>query len=150
MIWLDHIFMTLIHSVRVKHICVGKLTIICSNDGLSPGRRHDIIWTNAGIWNRNSNIFIGENTFKNVICEMSIFSRPQCVNMVCCDWQCLNIDSLRPNALTWHMESNNRCPLRRANGALLYSRQIMWTLNQGILCTDFRCVIMTPLGADIY
>ena len=33
-------------------------------------------------FNRNSNIFIGENTFENVVCEMTvILSRPQCVNM---------------------------------------------------------------------
>ena len=33
--------------------------------------------------NRNSNIFIQENAFENVVCEMaSILSRPQCV-----DWQ---------------------------------------------------------------
>ena len=33
----------------MTHICVGKLTIIGSNNGLSPGRRQAIIWTNAGI-----------------------------------------------------------------------------------------------------
>ena len=31
------------------HICVGKLTIIGSDNGLSPDRRQAIIWTNAGI-----------------------------------------------------------------------------------------------------
>ena len=31
------------------YICVGKLTIIGSDNGLSPGRRQAIIWTNAGI-----------------------------------------------------------------------------------------------------
>ena len=30
-------------------MCVGKLTIIASDNGLSPGRRQAIIWTNAGI-----------------------------------------------------------------------------------------------------
>ena len=35
---------------RVTHICVGKLIIIGSDNGLSPGRRQAIIWTNAGIW----------------------------------------------------------------------------------------------------
>ena len=30
------------------HICVGKLTIIGSDNGLSPERRQAIIWTNAG------------------------------------------------------------------------------------------------------
>ena len=33
----------------VTHICVSKLTIIGSDNGLSPGRRQAIIWTNAGI-----------------------------------------------------------------------------------------------------
>ena len=33
----------------MAHLCVGKLTIIVSNNGLSPGRRQVIIWTNAGI-----------------------------------------------------------------------------------------------------
>ena len=34
---------------RVTHICVSKLIIIGSDNGLSPGRRQAIIWTNAGI-----------------------------------------------------------------------------------------------------
>ena len=66
----------------------GDLTIIGSDNDLSPGRRQAIVWTNAGIlligpfqwnFNRNSNIFIQENTFQNVACEMAaILSRPQC------------------------------------------------------------------------
>ena len=78
----------------MTHICVVKLTIIGSDNGLSPGRHQAIIWTNAGIllieplgtnfseinFNWNSNIFIQENALENVVCEMaSIFSRPQCV-----------------------------------------------------------------------
>ena len=39
----------LIHWGRVTHICVGKLSIIDSDNGLSPGRRQAIIWTKAGI-----------------------------------------------------------------------------------------------------
>ena len=39
----------LTHWGRVTHICVGKLYIIGSDNGLSPGRRQAIIWTNAGI-----------------------------------------------------------------------------------------------------
>ena len=56
----DHIFIQpwhylymlnrpLTHWGRVTHICVGKLTIIGSDNGLSPGRCQAIIWTNAGI-----------------------------------------------------------------------------------------------------
>ena len=39
----------LTHWGRVPRICVGKLTVIGSDNGLSPGRRQAIIWTNAGI-----------------------------------------------------------------------------------------------------
>ena len=39
----------LTHWGWVMHICISKLTIIGSDNGLSPGRRLAIIWTNAGI-----------------------------------------------------------------------------------------------------
>ena len=39
----------LTHWGRATHICVGNLTILVSDNGLSPGRRQAIIWTNAGI-----------------------------------------------------------------------------------------------------
>ena len=39
----------LTHRGPVLHICVGKLTIIGSDNGLSPGQRQASIWTNAGI-----------------------------------------------------------------------------------------------------
>ena len=39
----------LTHWGRVTHICVGKLTIIGSDNGLSPGRHQAIIWTSSGI-----------------------------------------------------------------------------------------------------
>ena len=43
------LMLDLTHWGRVTHICVGKQTIIGSDNGLSPGRRQAIIWTNAGI-----------------------------------------------------------------------------------------------------
>ena len=39
----------LTHWGRVTHICVSKLTLIGSDNGLSPDRRQAIIWTNVGI-----------------------------------------------------------------------------------------------------
>ena len=39
----------LTHWGRLTHICVGKLTIIGSDNGLSPGRHQTIIWTNDWI-----------------------------------------------------------------------------------------------------
>ena len=59
----------LTHWGRVTHICVSKLTIIGSDNGLSPGRRQAIIWTNAGILligslgTNFSEILIGIQTF---------------------------------------------------------------------------------------
>ena len=59
----------LTHWGRVTHICIGKLTIIDSDNGLSPGQRQAIIWTNAGILlirplgTNFSEILIGIQTF---------------------------------------------------------------------------------------
>ena len=42
-----HLIMpALTHWGRVTYICVGNLTIICSDNGLSPGQRQAIIWNN--------------------------------------------------------------------------------------------------------
>ena len=58
------------HWGRVTHICVSKLTIIGSDNGLSPGRRQAITWTNAGI------LLIGPlgTTFNETSIEIHIFS----------------------------------------------------------------------------
>ena len=59
----------LTHWGRVMHICVSKLTIIGSDNGLSPGRHQAIIWTNAGILligplgTNFSEILVGIQTF---------------------------------------------------------------------------------------
>ena len=39
----------LTHWGRVTHICVSKLTVIGSDNDMSPVQRQAIIWTNAGI-----------------------------------------------------------------------------------------------------
>ena len=82
----------LTHWGRVMHICVGKLTIIESDDGLSPGWHQAIIrnivnWTlsNKIHWNlnRNSFIFIHENASENIVREMAaILSRGIRVNLL--------------------------------------------------------------------
>ena len=40
---------SLTHWGRVMHICIAYLTIIATDNGLSPSRRQAIIWTNASI-----------------------------------------------------------------------------------------------------
>ena len=61
---------TLTHWGRVTQICVNKLTIIGSDNGLSPGRRQAIIWTNAGL------MLIGplETNFSEISIEILTFS----------------------------------------------------------------------------
>ena len=73
-------------------ICIGNLTLIGSDNDLSPDQHQAIIRTNAGIvnwtlgnklqWNinENSNIFIQENVLEIVVCKrVAILSRPQYV-----------------------------------------------------------------------
>ena len=57
-------------SGRVTHICVSKLPIIGSDNGLSPGRRQAVIWTNAGI------LLIGPlgTNFSEIMIEIHTFS----------------------------------------------------------------------------
>ena len=44
--WIANIiYIDNMYAGRVTHICVSKLTIIDSDNGLSPGRRQAIIWT---------------------------------------------------------------------------------------------------------
>ena len=45
----EHWIFILTHWGQVMHICVGNLTIIGPDNGLSPFWRQAIIWTNAGI-----------------------------------------------------------------------------------------------------
>ena len=61
---------SLTHWGRVTHICVGKLIIIGSDNGLSLERRQAIIWINAGI------LLIGPlgTNFSEILIEIQTFS----------------------------------------------------------------------------
>ena len=80
----------LTHWGRVTHICVGNLTSIGSDNGLSPGRRQAIIWTNAGIlligplWTNFSEILIEIPTFSFKKMRLKVSSakwRPFCFGL---------------------------------------------------------------------
>ena len=60
----------LTHWSRVTQICVSKLTIIGSDNGLLPDRRQAIIWTNAGIFLIGP---LGTN-FSEILIEILTFS----------------------------------------------------------------------------
>ena len=90
---------TLTHWGRMTHICVRDITIIGSNNGLSPERRQAIIWTKAvllltGPLGTNFSqivIKIQMFSFKDMQLKMSsekcwLQSRPQCVNETGTKW----------------------------------------------------------------
>ena len=72
--WVGNLLTSLSHCLshwgRVTHKCVSKLTIIGSDNGLSPNQRQAIIWTNAGILLIRP---IGTN-FSEILIEIHIFS----------------------------------------------------------------------------
>ena len=69
----------LTHWGRVTHICVSKIIIIGSDNGLSPGRRQTINWNNARI------LLIGLSgtNFSEILIEIHTFSSKTCI------WKCL-------------------------------------------------------------
>ena len=90
----------LIHWGRVTHICGGKLTIIGSDNGLSPERRQAIIWTNAGI------LLIGplRTNFSEILIGIQTFSLKKIsLKMSSAKWRpfCLDLNVLRENGLCY-------------------------------------------------
>ena len=69
MLWMKK-YQMLTHWGRVTHICVGNLTIIGSDNGLSPDRRQAITWTNVG------QLLIGPlgTNYSEMLIEIHIFS----------------------------------------------------------------------------
>ena len=128
----------LAHWGRVTHICVCKLTIIGSDNGLSPERHQAIIWTIAGI------VLIGPlvTNFSEILIEIQTFSlkkiRFKMSSAKCCSfhlglnvlnvqapWNHLHIKMLfyqhyKDNAVSW--------PSKLYNGNLHYSDVIMGTM----------------------
>ena len=78
----------------MTHICIDNLTIIDSDNALSPGGRQAIIWTNAGIVLIGSlgtnfseisieiiTFSVKKNAFESAVCKTgAILPRPQCIN----------------------------------------------------------------------
>ena len=99
----------------MTHICVGKLTIIGSDNGLSPGRHKAIIWTNAEILLNGplrtnfSEIFIEIHTFsfKKMHFKMSSGKwRPFCLGLnvlthLPVDIMTAILQTTLPNAFWW-------------------------------------------------
>ena len=83
----------LTHWGRVTHTCVNKLTTIGSDNGLSPGRRQAITWSNGILLNWA----LGTN-FSEILSEIDTFSFKQMrLKMSSGKWRpyCLSLNVLR-------------------------------------------------------
>ena len=69
-LWNSHCTRVLTHWGGVTHKCDSKLTIIGSDNGLSPGRRQAFIYTNAGV------LLIGPlgKNLSEIVIEIVVFS----------------------------------------------------------------------------
>ena len=91
----------------MTHICVGKLTIFDSDNGLSPGRRQAIIWTNAGI------LLIGPlgTNFNGILIGIQTFSfKKMHLKMSSAKWRpfCLSLNVLKYSLWTAWWKLNSR------------------------------------------
>ena len=121
----------LTHWGRATHICVSKLTIIASDNGLSPGRRQAIIWNNARILSIR---LLGTN-FSEILIEILTFSfKKMHLKMSSAKWQpfCFGLNvlsngvwskSIKPLSLTGPMLF---CDLWVPQLSLPYRSNLWW------------------------
>ena len=110
----------LTHWGRVTHICLVKLIIIGLGNGLSPGRRQAIIWTNAGmlsIWPSGTNlnkmmITIHIFSFKKMHSKMSsakwrpnmahhMYQNTLTISVLLTSWKSVNVAMFLTWEKTW-------------------------------------------------
>ena len=92
----------LTHWGWVMHMCISKLTIIGSDNGLLPGRLQAIIWTNAGILL----LWPLETKFSETPIEINIFSfRKMHLKMLSGKWPtfCLSPNVLNVGSMTCYI-----------------------------------------------
>ena len=137
----------LVEAGRVKHKCVDNVTIIGSDNGLLLGRRQAIIWANAwivlighlwtnfsGIFNRNPYIFIQENAFEKIVCQMTAISLGLTVltdSNIEAWW---HICSPMNSIITWSDDSlpgaNPLCETVQSNFSWITKSTLEWNLYQ--------------------
>ena len=96
----------LAHWGRVTRICVSKLIIIGSGNGLSPGRRQAIIWTNAGL------LLIGDlgTNFSEILIKIYTLSfKKMHLKMSSGKWRpsCLGLNVLKQKILPGTLDTQN-------------------------------------------
>ena len=124
--------LVLTHWGRVTHICVSNLTIIGSDNGLSPDRRQVIICTNAGI------LLIGPlvtNFSENLIGNQTFSLYKRRLKMSSAKWRpfCLGLSVLK-RLLQFNLSNARAIYTQDANYVIL---QLSWRLTMpvGIMLT---------------
>ena len=130
-----HIQLT--HWGRVTHICVGKLSIIGSDNGLSPNRRQAIIWTNVGILLTG---ILGTN-FSEISIEIYTFSfKKMHLKMSSGNWRpfCLGL-----NVLIWHREVDRLLNFGddASHSRFFFTRDQFWPSGIVVACV---CLCVCP------
>ena len=128
----------LTHWGRATHICVDKLTTIGSDNGLSPGRRQAIIWTNAGILLIGS---LGTN-FSEILIGIQTFSfKKMHLKMSSAKWRpsCLGLNVLRAAGCQkiWFAILNDVIQSKILHTISLWQKNLI-TLSQNHACCWFR------------
>ena len=124
--------LVLTHWGRATHICVGKPTSIGSDNGLSPGRRQAIIWTNAGL------LLIGPlgTNFSEILIEIQTFSfKKMDLKMSSAKWRpfCLGLNVLKLNHVNKRVPDNK---VSHQSSNLVYSLKTMILHNANLVVTD--------------
>ena len=117
----------------MTHICVGKWTIISSDNGVSPGRRQAIISTNAGILLTEP---LGTH-FSEILIGIQILSfKKMRLKMSSAKWRplCLGLNVLRHSMICSHQIPHNRHRQRLAWQGMSSGRSSLWR----ILCPGAR------------
>ena len=119
----------------MTHICVGKLTIIVSDNGLSPARRQAIIWNNAGI------LLIGPlgTNVNEILIGIQTFSfKKMHVKMASAKWRpfCLGLYVLIKNGYGWiWMDGSNI-----SNSAMYIAKNLLWSQINIIILKILKCL----------
>ena len=125
---------SLTHRGWVAHLCVNRLTIIGSDNGLSSDRRRAIIWTNVVI------LLIGflETNFSEILIEIHFLYRIMHLKMSSGKWWpfCLGLNML--------IETSTHSPkyyfaYRYASHYVIHSHG---QLNDNVIITFFASTIM--------
>ena len=108
------------------HICIGNLTIIGSDNGLSPGRRQAIIWANDGILLIRSL----ETNYSEILSKIHTFSfKKMLLKTLSAKWQpsCLGLNELTFVHIMASRYLNQRCLIFKT--ICTYTNQLQWNFD---------------------